>query len=68
MVRVGLRTLAEDTSMEEFMRLPSRAHVKAKVRAKENATTAVRQATSPECVPIRRRAKARAKHSKENVT
>ncbi len=64
---VGTTTQAEDTTMEKVSSR-SRAEAKAKGKAKENVTTAERPDTMQGTVPIRKRAKAKARVSKENVT
>ena len=66
---VGTTTQAEDTTMEKVStRSRSRTKAKAKGKAKENATIAKHPDTMQGTVPIRKRAKAKARVSKENVT
>ena len=65
----GRTTLAEDTTKEMVsMRSRSKAKAKAKEKARESVTTAVRLDITQGNAPIPKRAKARAKVSRENVT
>ncbi len=63
MVRVGVKTSAEDTIMRACLRSASRA------RAQESVSIVLHQAISPESTPNRKRARAKASEvSKDNVT